>query len=189
MLIIYSLRQAQFFGIFTLLKLHVQFQPQLQPPLWRFKRKFQREVGTMQESFSCQQTVNRSRSNLIVKNAVNVVIQKCSFTYTYGNKLAYLEIWFSHSGLPRNYHLSASESRVHFSFGVLFQKTTRSFYGHSTKLELTPYVYFYFLMQTPLEPDFPFLAHQYTKRKEKTCQETLNGFLIMYNREEQIHVL
>ena len=81
MLIIYSLRQAQFFGIFTLLKLHVQFQPQLQPPLWRFKRKFQREVGTMQESFSCQQTVNRSRSNLIVKNAVNIVIQKCSFTY------------------------------------------------------------------------------------------------------------
>ena len=47
MLIIYSLRQAQFFGIFTLLKLHVQFQPQLQSPLWRFKRKFQREVGTM----------------------------------------------------------------------------------------------------------------------------------------------
>ena len=183
MLIIYSLRQAQFFGIFTLLKFHVQFQPQLQPPLWWFKRKFQHEVGTMQESFSCQQTVNRSRSNLIVKNAVNIVI-------TSGNKLAYLEIWFSHSGLPRNYHLSASEGRVHFSFGVLFQKTTRSFYGHSTKLELTPYVYFYFLIQTPLEPDFLFLAHQYTKKKgKKTCQETLNGLLIMYNREEKIHVL
>lgn len=35
----------------------------------------------MLEPFSCQQTVNRSRSNLIVKNAVNIVINKCSFTY------------------------------------------------------------------------------------------------------------
>lgn len=141
---IYSLRQAQFFGIFTLLlKLHVQFQPQLQPPLWWFKRKFQREVGTMRESFSCQQTVNRSRSNLIVKNAVNIVIKKCSFTYTWKQVNIFGDLV---QALRTTQKLPPVGLRgsVHFSFGVLFQKTTRFFYGHSTKLELIPYVYFYF---------------------------------------------
>lgn len=139
----------------------------------------------MLEPFSCQQTVNRSRSNLIVKNAVNIVINKCSFTYIWKqvNKFGDLV-----QPLPPDY-LEITTCRPPRIGSILvsasyFKRQPGSFTARVQRLNSLPL----FLVVT-LGTWFPVSSSPIYKKQKKTCQETLNGLLIMYNREERIHVL